>query len=165
MDVFVEKLVKRKKSPADIAYSILLFFIAFAVGYFALIFLSGLAPIIIPGVLFLAYYLMTMRNIEYEYIVTNGDIDIDMIVNQRKRKRVFTANCKDFEVVARVNSDQYTKQIRETKNVLNFTTRNPEADVWFIYLVQNGEPKVILFEPDERMIDGFRTFIPRKVFK
>lgn len=165
MDVFVEKLVKRRKSPADIAYSVLLFFIAFAVDYFVLIFLGGLGPMIAAGILFIAYYLMSMRNIEYEYIVTNGDLDIDIIVNQRKRKRVFSANCKEFEAVARVNSDQYTKQIREVKNVLDFTTRNREADVWFIYLVQNGVPKVILFEPDERMIDGFRTFIPRKVFK
>jgi len=165
MDVFIEKLIKRRKSPADVAYMFLLLFIAFGISHFVFLFISGLAPLIIAGLMFLTYYLISMRNIEYEYIVTNGDIDIDMIVNQRKRKRVFTANCKDFEVVARVNSDQYTKQIRETKNVLNFTSRNSNADVWFIYLIQNGMPMVILFEPDERMIDGFRTFIPRKVFK
>jgi len=106
-----------------------------------------------------------MRNIEYEYIITNGDLDIDRIVNQRSRKRVFTANCKDFEVVARVNSDQYTHNIRQTKTVLDFSSNNPEADKWFIFLTKDNTPKVILFEPDEKMIKNFRTFIPRKVFQ
>lgn len=165
MDVFIEKIVKRKKSPVDIAYAVLLFIIALAVSYFAVIYLGSLSPIIVAGLMFLAYYLATKRNIEYEYIVTNGDLDIDMIVNQRSRKRVFSANCKEFEVVARVKSDQYTPHIRETKTVLNLTSHNPDSDAWFIFMNQEGTPKVILFEPDERMIDSFRTFIPRKVFK
>ena len=33
------------------------------------------------------------------------------------------------------------------------------------FITKDNTPKVILFEPDEKMIDNFRTFIPRKVFK
>lgn len=165
MDVFIEKIIRRKKSPLDIAYMILLFIVALIVTYFAFAFLGLFAPVLIVGIFYLAYFLASMRNIEYEYIVTNGDLDIDKIVNQRSRKRVFTANCKDFEVVARVNSDQYTHNIRQTKTVLDFSSNNPEADKWFIFITKDNTPKVILFEPDEKMIDNFRTFIPRKVFK
>lgn len=165
MDLFVEKLVRRKKSPMDIAYTILLILVALAGSYFALLYATFISPLIIAGLFYLAYYLASQRNIEFEYAITNGDVDIDMIVNQRKRSRVFSANCRNFEVVARVNSEQYTPQIRNTKTVLNFSSRDPKADVWFIYLIQNSTPKVILFEPDEQIIDSFRTFIPRKVFK
>lgn len=165
MDVFVEKLVKRRKSPLDIAYMVLLTAAAITICWLAFLYLGIFSPLIIAGIIYLAYYLVTTRNIEYEYIVTNGDLDIDMIVNQRSRKRIFSAHCREFEVVARVDSDKYTPNIRQVKNVLDCSSRNPGADKWFIYLNQNNTPKVIIFEPEERMIDNFRAFIPRKVFK
>ncbi|HOQ75894.1 MAG TPA: DUF6106 family protein [Thermoclostridium sp.] len=165
MDVFIEKIVRRKKTPVDITYMVMLFITALLASYFALLFLGFFAPIVIAGLFYVAYYLAAMRNIEYEYIVTNGDLDIDMIINQRKRKRVFSANCKEFEVVARVNSDQYTPQIRQTKTVPDYSSNDPQKEKWFVFMSQEGAQKVLLFEPEERMIDNFRTFIPRKVFK
>jgi hypothetical protein len=165
MDMFYEKIVRRRKSMLDIAYSSFIVTVAIILSYLAFLFLTRFSPIIILGIGYLAWFLATKRNIEYEYVVTNGDIDIDVIINQRKRKRVFSANCKNFEVLAGVNSDQYTPQIRSMKTVEDYSSRNLEADVWFIRLNHNGVDKVILFEPDERMVDCFRTFIPRKVFK
>lgn len=149
----------------DMAYTSLMITIALVLCFFAFMMLPNLSPILICGLLYLAWFLSSKRNIEYEYTVTNGDLDIDMIINQRKRKRVFSANCKDFEVVAKVGSEQYTKEIRETKAVEDYSSRKPEADLWFIYLKHSGTSKVILFEPQEKMIESFRTFIPRKVFK
>ncbi|NLW03570.1 MAG: hypothetical protein GX027_09990 [Clostridiaceae bacterium] len=165
MDVFIEKIVRRKKTPLDITYMVMLFIAALLASYFTFLFLGAFAPMVIAGLFYLAYYLSSMRNIEYEYIVTNGDLDIDMIINQRKRKRVFTANCKEFEVVARVDSDQYTSHIRQAKTVLDYSSNDPKAEKWFIFLAHEGDPRMILFEPEERMIDNLRIFIPRKVFK
>jgi len=165
MDIFLEKIVRRKKTPLDITYMTMLFIAALLASYFVFLFLGAFAPIVIAGLFYLAYYLASMRNIEFEYIVTNGDLDIDMIVNQRKRKRVFTANCKEFEVVARVNSDQYASHIGQNSKVLDYSSNDPKTEKWFISMTQEGTRKVIIFEPEERMIDNFRTFIPRKVFK
>lgn len=165
MDMFFEKIVKRRKSLLDMAYIMAIVMVAFILCYLAAGLLFGFSPIIICGVLYLSWFLATKRNVEYEYAVTNGDIDIDIIINQRKRKRVFSANCKDFDVVARTDSDQFTKEIRETKLVEDYSSRNPQSETWFIWLKHNGATKVILFEPEERMIESFRTFIPRKVFK
>lgn len=165
MDIFLEKIVKKRVSFLDIALIILIIILSLALSFFAFMFLGPtLSPLIIVGVGYLAYFLATKRNIEYEYIVTNGDLDIDMIISQRKRKRVLSANCKDFEVVAPVTSSQYTKQIRETKNVKNYSSQNPKANLWFIYRSVGGG-EVILFEPSEQMVDSFRVYIPRKVFK
>lgn len=166
MDIFLEKIVKRRISFLDIALIVLIIILATALSFVAFMFLGPtMSPLIILGVGYLAYFLASKRSIEYEYIVTNGDIDIDMIVSQRKRKRVFSANCKDFELVAPITSSQYTKEIRETKNVKNYSSQNPKADVWFIYRRPGGGGEVILFEPTEQMVDSFRMFIPRKVFK
>jgi len=164
MDLFIEKIVKRRKSAADIGLTILIIAAAFVLSYLAVIMIPGLALFLVAGFAYLAYFLISRRNIEYEYAVTNGDIDIDMIIDQKKRKRVFSGNCKEFEQVARVKSDKYTKEIRECKNVKDYTSRNGNAEVWFIYLKKN-QPTVILFEPNSQMIDSLFTFAPRVVYR
>lgn len=39
------------------------------------------------------YYLTTKLDVEYEYIFTNGEIDVDKITAQRSRKRLITFRC------------------------------------------------------------------------
>lgn len=36
-------------------------------------------------------------SVEYEYIVTNGEMDIDKIIAKRRRKRLITVNARTFE--------------------------------------------------------------------
>lgn len=164
MDMFVEKIIKRRKSGLDMALTALIVIVALVASFAIFLFIPTFSPLLVAGVCYLAYLVVTKRNIEFEYIVTSGDLDIDMITNQKKRKRVFTGNCKDFEVVAKVKSDKYTNEIKNCKTVKDYSSHNERAEVWFIYLRQ-GTPTVILFEPAQQMIDIFYTFIPRKVTK
>lgn len=164
MDIFIEKIVRRRKSAMDILLIFLIFIGAIGLSFLAMVFVPGLSIVLAVGIFYLAYILLSRLNIEYEYAVTNGDLDIDKIINQRSRKRMFSANCKEFESVARVNSGQYTKEIRECKDIKDFTSNSKDADVWFICTRNEGRQTVILFEPSQQMIDNFRIFIPRKVF-
>ena len=164
MDMFMEKIIKRRKSTMDMLLIAAIIIAAIVASLLLFALVPGFSAILVAGVIYLAYFLITKRNIEYEYAVTNGDLDIDAIVNQRKRKRVFSANCKDFELVVKVKSDKYSREIKECKNVKDFASHAEHADVWFIYMSQ-GAPTVILFEPTSQMIDHFYTFSPRKVFR
>jgi len=164
MDIFIEKIIRRRKSPLDILLIFLILLGAIGLSFLSIMIIPGLSTFIMIGIFYLAYILVTMLNIEFEYAVTNGDLDIDKIINQRKRKRVYSGNCKEFELVAKVNSRHYTKNIQECKNVKDYSSRSKNAEVWFISLREDGKQTVILFEPDQKMIDNFRTFIPRKVF-
>ncbi len=164
MDMFIEKIVKRRKDAMDMAITAAVVIVALVASFLLFVFVPGFSPLLVAGVLYLAYFIISKRNIEFEYAVTNGDLDIDSIINQKKRKRAFSANCKDFEMVAKVKSDKYSREIKECKNVKDYSSHNEHADVWFIYMRQ-GAPTVILFEPTAQMIDNFYTFIPRKVFK
>ena len=165
MDVFIEKLVKRQKTIVDILLIILIIAGTLLLSYLIMMFIPQFAMILIIGLFYLAYVLISKLNIEYEYALTNGELDIDMIINQKQRKRLLSVNCKDFDVVAKVNSLQYTKEIKECKNKKDYSSRSKNAEVWFISMIKDGQPTVILFEPMERMIDNFAIYIPRKVFK
>ncbi|NLM75704.1 MAG: hypothetical protein GX187_06400 [Clostridiaceae bacterium] len=164
MDIFLEKIVKKQKNVLDFLIIIGIVLAAIILSYLLLILVPGFSTFLVVGVIYLAYWLITNRNIEFEYAVTNGDLDIDKIINQRKRKRIFSGNVKEFEVVARVNSDKYTNQIKQCKNVKDYSSNNKNAEVWFIY-INKGEPTVILFEPTPKMVDSLFTFAPRVVYR
>jgi len=164
MDVFIEKLVKKRKSTVDLLLIVLIIIGTLGLSFLSFVYVPFLSTFLIVGLIYLAYILITMMNVEYEYAVTNGDLDIDKIINQRKRKRMFSGNCKEFEVVAPVKSRHYTRDIQSCNNVLNYSSNSKDAEVWFISIRKEGKHTVILFEPNQQMIDNFRIFIPRKIF-
>ncbi len=167
MDIFLEKIVKRKKTALDglmmagiIILSLLLIMILSSIKVIA-----SLSPLLVVGIGYLAYIFIRSRNVEYEYIVTNGDLDIDMIIAQRKRKRIFSGSCKDFEVVAKMTSGQYDHNTQSIKKRINAVTALDSPDVYFITTAKDGEKTLIFFEPHPKMVESFKKYIPRKVFE
>ena len=112
MDVFMEKIVPKRKDLKDSLIASLIVFFTVVVSLILIVFkiplLSelGLNIFIVAGLIYLAYRLITSRNVEFEYIVTNGDLDIDRITAKRKRKRIFSASCKEFDILARTSSNR-----------------------------------------------------------
>lgn len=94
MDHYNEQLVKKANETIDVVKRVLIIagtvLLTFLCIFAALTF--GFLPLIVIvfGVFYLSWYLMTGTSVEYEYIVTNNDMDIDKIVGQRKRKRLIT---------------------------------------------------------------------------
>lgn len=167
MDIFVEKIVAKKKDTMDRLFvfgSILLgIVVVFALPFIPLV--NNFTMLFVVAVAFGAYWLITSRNIEYEYIVTNGELDVDMIVSRRKRKRIFSAHSRDFNVVAKVNSPQYEQEGKGVGKRINAVSSVDSPEVYFTTLNYKGEKTILFFEPDKRMLDAFKTYIPRKVFE
>jgi len=165
MDTFIEKIVERKKDIIDyliIFGSVLGALIAVVIVFF-IPFLSTIGLLVVVGIVYGVYRLITSRNIEFEYIVTNGDLDIDKIIAQRKRKRIFSANCKEFDIVAKVKSSHYDHNIQSIKNRIHAMSSMDSDNVYFVTLNYKGNKTVVFFEPDERMLNNFKMFIPRKI--
>lgn len=167
MDVFMEKIVTKKK---DIKDNFLVFGIILGTFILILVLLNiqiinqlGIGLFLIVGLFYLAYRLITARNVEFEYVVTNGELDIDKIISRRKRKRVFSASCKEFEILARVKSNSYSQSVQAIKNRIDATSSPDSPDAFFATLNYKGEKTLVLFEPDERMLNNFKLFIPRKI--
>ncbi len=168
MDVFIEKIVVRKRTAVDVLIVIGLIILSIFLIFFVLPFIPLINSIWFFAsavVIFFAYNLAKSRYIEYEYSVTNGDLDIDTIIARRKRKRIFSGHCRDFEIVAKLKSSRYNNSIENIPKKINAASSLDSPDVYFIVTEYNGERTVIYFEPDQRMLDSFKTFIPRKVFE
>lgn len=166
MDIFMEKIVRKRKDVKDhlITAGVIFLSVILMLLVLNIQILAQLGLFFVVGICYLAYLLITTRNVEYEYAVTNGDLDIDKIIAQRKRKRIFSASCKTFEVVAKLKSSHFTPQYKNFKNQMNCASSLDSDDVYFIVLNYKNEQTVVYFEPTEKMLQSFRTFIPRKVF-
>jgi hypothetical protein len=164
MDIFMEKIVRKKKDFKDYLITAAIVIAAVILILVVLTYLSSMGFIITVGIIYMAYLLITTRNVEYEYAVTNGDLDIDKIIAQRKRVRIFSENCKNFEIVAKLKSDHFTPQYRSFKGQIDCTSTREADGVWFIALNYKNEQTIVYFEPTEKMLQNFKTFIPRKVF-
>lgn len=164
MDIFIEKIVQKRKDAKDYLIIAGVIIVALFLMLVVLNYIPGMGFFFMIGLGYIAYLIITTRNIEYEYAVTNGDLDIDKIIAQRKRKRIFSANCKNFEIVAKVKSSHFSNHYKNYKNQMNCASSLNNDNVYFIVLNYKNEQTVVYFEPSEKMLKNFKTFIPRKVF-
>lgn len=165
MDTFIEKIVVRKKTYKDHLISAGMI-LAGVVLFFGLQMIQVLAQfflLIAAAIVYLLYQFITSRNVEFEYIVTNGELDIDMIIAQRKRKRIFSSNCKDFEILAKLKGGLNDRRIEGVNKKILAVSSMDSDDVYFALLNYKGERTAVFFEPNERMLNAFRIFIPRKI--
>ncbi|HBP37346.1 MAG TPA: hypothetical protein DD640_01120 [Clostridiales bacterium] len=165
-DTFMEKIVARRKTGQDywkitglmVASFLIMAAIMMFGGYF-----SFLVPLLLVGLGYGLWFLLSGMNREYEYIVTNGDLDIDMIIARRRRKRVFSGKAKEFELMAKVSSDDYRQAAKGNRKLLDCSSSIKSPNNWFIEAEYKGERLLVIFEPDERMLKNLKRFNPSRI--
>lgn len=170
MDSFIEKIVVRKKSPGDMlqiaGISIIGILVLFVSLFIQLDASLGFIRILIWfGIIYGMFYIIRSKNIEYEYAVTNGEMDIDKIVAQRKRKRIFSGHCRNYEIVAMIRSGHYNRNHEMIPDKITAVSSMNDEDVYFLVTQYNNKRTIVYFQPSEKMLKAFRTYIPGKVMQ
>jgi len=165
LDAYVEKLIRKNKNKKDI-----LFISGAVAAGLAAIFLVSSIPTLRGVWFFLAagigygvYYAVISRNLEYEYILTNEELDIDVIIAERRRKRIFSSDCRDFEFLTRLKNGRFEKEIGEARKRIEAVSSMNSGDIYAAVLNYKGTRTAVFFEPDERMMAIFRRYIPKKI--
>lgn len=165
-DSYVELLVKKKKTSKDTVLKALM------IGLIAVTAILGLViPIlwiltIALGIL--AYFRMPGQDIEWEYLYVNGELDVDKVMAKSRRKRAGRFDIEKAEIVAPVSSHDldYYRQGNSIKT-LDFTSGDEKARVYA--MVANEDTgkhpglKLVLFEPNDEILNDMRRLAPRKV--
>jgi hypothetical protein len=167
-DIYKEQLVKKDGSadfPVRAGIMAAAFLICLAAAGASLIVapLFQFMPLIVIAVLAGAVYLVRMRNIEYEYIFTNGELDIDCIYNKTKRKRVFSAEVKAFESFEAVAPGAL--QGRGEIEKKDFTGGKEKDNVYAFVCTYQGKRLKGLIEPNEKMLQAMLPYLGRKYIK
>lgn len=160
-DRFTECLVKKVPDSNDnlkrvliiiavIAVTAITAFLAFATGFYLFL-------IVTMAVIYGAYYLFKCICVEYEYTFTNGELDIDKIIGQRKRQHLVTFNSKKIEDFGEVNADT-----PERPNITLFLcSDNTGIGEYYADFTteEYGEARII-FTPSDKMLSYIEESLP-----
>lgn len=167
VDVFIERMVKKKMETKDILITLLIVVgatVLVAAGIFIVFPLTGqpiLAFFILIGACFGGYKLLTMRSLEYEYSLTNGYVSIDKIINRSSRKRITSFECKDVEDIGEYPKNEARLKNRDMQTKIFASEYADGRNSWFVIVNTTKTGKTLLvFDPDEDMQEAVKKFIP-----
>lgn len=170
MDIFVEQIVKKApngKDTAKKAFLVLGMCLLAAVLAFVMMFMptfSGVALLLLFGVFYGGYYLITGLDVEYEYIVTNGEIDIDKIVAKRKRSRLITGKASSFEAFGKYADAPDIDSSVTIVSAVGTSLSGAETEMWYADFTHASAGKVrLIISAEDKVIEAIRPFLPRQL--
>lgn len=167
-DVFIERMVKKKFEGTDIlilvgiaAGILVLSFAGFVLGFMVLAF-PMLSLLVTAGAIFGGYKLISMRLLEYEYSLTNGFVTVDKIMNRASRKRMTSFECESCEDIGLYLENEERLKNRSFDQRVFATRFADRRDSWYMIVQSKKTGKTLLvFNPDEELLEGIKKFIPR----
>ena len=159
MDTFIEQIVKKKKTASE--WLVIIGTLLAAVALLLLILnipilmaIPILPTLLMVGIGYGGWWLITNQNIEFEYCVTNGDIDIDIITAKRKRKRIVSVVGRKVESLLPYDSAKVDEKVYQ-RVVIAAPSKN-EAGLWyFTYHSKKSGHTLVVFQPEQRVLSAF----------
>jgi hypothetical protein len=165
-DVFKEQLVKRIPTNKDILIKSALVGAFIFLTFITFILIPGLMPIIMAALGFVIYYVFGMMKKEYEYILTNGELDIDCIYGKARRKRKFSCDVKEALLLAHSGNRDADHEYKSAETTLDMGSGRVTENTWYLLATQKGKRVKVIFEPNEMMFGAMKAYIsPRKIYK
>ncbi len=159
MDNIAEQLVEKRRTGADTAKKILISAAALILAsFFMYLAMMGMLTMVIFAVAILGggVWLLGNFNIEYEYIVTNNEMDIDKIIGRRKRKRMITVDISSAEEFAPYPADH---DVAADATVHAYS--GSETDAYYLVVNHSGYGRVkLIFNPNERIREAIMQELP-----
>jgi hypothetical protein len=163
MDQFYEQLMVGKKTTVYTLANL----VVYVFGIVGLLFFVA-SPIIGLILILIAvgsFFYKKNLYVEYEYDFTNGEIDIDKILEMKKRKRVITFSIKDVELLAEENSTIVKDFSNKPSDIATFLPSGYAGKVYAAMLTNGAERKMIRFAPNDKFLDLCFKLNPRAVKK
>lgn len=114
--------------------------------------------------IFGAIRLINSINREYEYCYTEGNLDIDVILNKSRRKRVFSGYAEEFEVLASVYDGQHLAMYDSLKTK-DFSSGRIKDNTYVFVAVYKGKKRKFIVEPCNEILQALRIdMTPRRAF-
>ena len=124
MDIFKEQLIKRRPNIQTTLSKIAIISgaIALAAAVMLVEFILIFAPFIWAGIVIAVVLILKRFSVEFEYALTNHDLDIDIIVAKSRRKKRLSCNVRDFEAFRPVGSTELEHAFSSAHEVKDFSS-------------------------------------------
>ncbi len=167
MDHFAEQLVKKYHSSKDDLNRALIIAAAVVITVVSiLLVLAGfpLALVLPVCAIWAAIYLMKMQRVEYEYSCTNGELDIDKILGQTKRKPLLSVNVGAFTAFGKAGEVKESEDDMTTFSAMGTSLMGGEEEIP-AYYAEFEHPEhgkcCLYFNPDENLREAMAPYFSR----
>ena len=165
-DVFKEQLVKRAANTKSRSIKALIIGVTFVLVLAVTIFLGQFGTILGMLILFGAYWLLSTQNLEYEYILTNSELDIDVIYNRVRRKRGFSVDIKKIDLMAHALDKEQLPNFKAAEITKDYSAGAVNENTYYFIVNLGGKKTKVIFDPDENMLGAMGSLMsPRKLIK
>ena len=121
-------------------------------------------PFVFAMAVYFTYNFIRNSSIEYEYSVTNGELDVDSIAGRRKRKRILSTSVRRFSILAPA-TEKYRAEFESAsvRRIVEAHVSPNSANLWFArFEDESGVDTVIFFNPNEKVLRSMAKLIPSK---
>ena len=161
MDNFAEYMVKKQPDSSDRMKTVLIILAAVllsaATVFLVLITKIPFILIVNCAVLYGAYFLITNQSVEYEYAVTNDEMDVDKIIAKRKRVHLITVSTKTFEAFGPVSEDLAED---DNRTLVLCSDNTGEGEYYADLSTEAYGPTRIIFTPNAAVLETITAALP-----
>ena len=175
-DIYMEFMVKKKLDAigmlkifglyvAATLLSFILILITFAmpeIGQYLGQFIFAL----VIGAYIGAWWLSNYVAVEYEYIYTNGELDVDRIVARRTRKRMLTVSINNFDQMGKAEGPDFERAYKDPNIRVRLNAAGATAhfqDYYAVFNNKDGQRMILIFTPTTKMLEEMKRSNPFKI--
>ena len=163
MDHFYEQLIKTSKTSFyKTVNAATLISACIGIACFSI---NIILALVFLGVAVAGFFYKQRLFVEYEYQFTNGEIDIDKIIEMKKRSKITTFHIKEVGLLAPEESDAIKNYSNKPKNILKCYPSTSKAKVYVAMITEGSSRMQLNFTPDEKFLEHCYKYNPRVVKK
>lgn len=169
MDKMVEQVVKRKKGTKDfmkkvltIVVILLLLLTCYVLGMVVNFYFLTIAFFIIIGSIYVVWYIFTSLNVEYEYSIVGGTINIAKIIAKRKRKRLLNFEASKIEEMKEYHGEDFDARVYGHVYDLRGADSIDTPYVATVNTDKHGRTALI-FNPSRDFLEAMKPHLPRQI--
>ena len=166
-DSYVEQIVPIRKTNGEkllqvgvwiaavlLILTCLMAFALHLIGIFSILFVA-----LAVGIGYAAYVISGQLSVEYEYIFTNGDLDVDKILSKRSRRRVGSIKCRDIVRMGKYDPEAHRSEMYNQRIVAS----NVDEDAWYVVAQHDADSILLIFKPGEKLLAAMKPYVSRMV--
>ncbi len=148
---FSERLIRKVPDAKELILSALIAVIAGVIFAVSAVYLKFAAVIIWAAAAYGAYYLIaSLLFKEYEYILTDSVIDIDLVTAKRSRKRL-----KSIELTECIEGGK-----AEPGKAGEYLCPSKKSDnLYYLVRKHNGASETVIIDPNPMMVEAFGCYV------
>jgi hypothetical protein len=109
--------------------------------------------VLFGGVAFLIFRFKDELKSEYEYVFTNGDLDVSKVLNNSRRRYLTSLTMKNVEAAGPVKGASFQRYISMQGIKKHNWFLNREANLYYFYFVKSGVKHLMVVELTNEMVD------------